>query len=566
MPILRPERPRFANGAEQQVWELLRTQLRAEDVLMSGLRITDHTKDHQADVLVLLPGSGAVVIEVKGGSVWHDGDGWRQHRGGRDVTIQPIDQARDTSYALRDYIDKDPRWQARGRRNVRWSHAVVLPHTELPEDFMTPDCPRWSVIDRTQLDDLAGPIRDIPAQQASGQAPLTAEDAELIAEILRGRGAAQRDVVAIAEERYAETQRLTEEQAVILSATRQLNRVEVRGGAGTGKTWLAVEQVRRLAQSGQRVALLCYSRGLAAYLRRRVATLPLKQQPAYVGEFHRLGRQWGAASGTDDDTDYWENRLPAEMLSLARELPPGQRFDSIVIDDAQDFADSWWPVLMEALNDPDTGGIYAFSDQGQRLFAQHGEPPVPLVPLVLDHNVRNTKQIAESFNPLAPMRMRLVGGDGAEVLFVPCTSEEALGAADDQVVELLNEGWRPEDIALLSTGGRHPKQAERLATGQDFYWESLWDTGQVFYGHVLGFKGLERSVVVLAVNELEVSQRSRERMYVGMSRARDQLVVCGDPEMIRQFAGEEVLTGLQDHTNGEPVARLYQGRLAPPLS
>jgi hypothetical protein len=36
--------------------------------------------------------------------------------------------------------------------------------------------------------------------------------------------------------------------------------------------------------------------------------------------------------------------------------------------------------------------------------------------------------------------------------------------------------------------------------------------------------------------------------------------------MIRQFAGEEVLTGLQDHTNGEPVARLYQGRLAPPLS
>ena len=55
---------------------------------------------------------------------------------------------------------------------------------------------------------------------------------------------------------------------MILHAARLLNRVEVRGGAGSGKTWLAMEQARRLTADGQRVALLCYSRGLAAYLRR----------------------------------------------------------------------------------------------------------------------------------------------------------------------------------------------------------------------------------------------------------------------------------------------------------
>ena len=37
MPILQPERPRFANGAEQLVWDLLRAQLGPQDVLMSGL-------------------------------------------------------------------------------------------------------------------------------------------------------------------------------------------------------------------------------------------------------------------------------------------------------------------------------------------------------------------------------------------------------------------------------------------------------------------------------------------------------------------------------------------------
>ena len=54
---------------------------------------------------------------------------------------------------------------------------------------------------------------------------------------------------------------------MILGAARLLNRVEIRGGAGSGKTWLAVEQARRLSREGKRVALTCYSRGLAAWLR-----------------------------------------------------------------------------------------------------------------------------------------------------------------------------------------------------------------------------------------------------------------------------------------------------------
>jgi Nuclease-related domain/UvrD-like helicase C-terminal domain len=539
--ILHPERPLFASGPERQVWQLLRQQLRSQDVLMSGLRVTDHTKDHEADVVVLLPGTGVVVLEVKGGSVWFDGHRWRQHRGGTDHTVRPVDQARDTKYALRDFVEADPRWRASGHRRVKWSHAVVLPNTELPADFATPDCPRWSVLDRTQLGELADLAWGISEQQASGAAALTSEDAALIVDILRGRGAAQRDVVAIAEERDAEARRLTQEQAVILGAIRLLKRVEVRGGAGCGKTWLALEQARRLSQAGERVALLCYSRGLAAFLRRVVETWPRRQRPGYVGEFHGLGRLWGAVGGSDNDSDYWENRLPREMLALAQALPAGQRFDSIVIDEAQDFADSWWPVLLDSLKDTDGGGIYAFSDEGQRVFARYSQPPVPLVPLVLDHNLRNTKQIAEAFNPLAPMRMRLLGGDGPQVRFVSCASADALSVADDQIDRLLDTGWRQQDVALLCTGSRHPEQAERQAAGQDSYWDSFWDTDQVFYGHVLGFKGLERRVVVLALNENQVSERSRERLYVGMSRARDELVVCGDADTVREIAGEDVL-------------------------
>ena len=79
------------------------------------------------------------------------------------------------------------------------------------------------------------------------------------------------------------------------------------------------------------------------------------------------------------------------------------------------------------------------------------------------------------------------GGDGPAVRFVAASKDEALGVADDEVDRLLEAGWREENIALLTTGHRHPIQHERTEFhGQDGYWKTFWDEGEVFYGHVLG--------------------------------------------------------------------------------
>ena len=121
-----------------------------------------------------------------------------------------------------------------------------------------------------------------------------------------------------------------------------------------------------------------------------------------------------------------------------------------------------------------------------------------------------------------------------------CTLDDALTVGDDQIEALLDDGWRPEDVALLTTGTRHPEQKNRQAEGNAAYWDSFWDAEQVFYGHVLGFKGLERRAVVLVVNDKKVMERSSERLYVGLSRARDQLVVCGDPALIAECGGPDV--------------------------
>jgi len=542
-----PDKPSFATGSERQVWERLVEQLCDDDVVLANVRLTDEAKDHEADLVVLMPGRGIVVVEVKGGSVFVDAAGkWLQRTSHGDRTIHPVDQARGSRYALRQYVERDPRWRERSHGRVRWAHTVVVPYTSLADDFATPTCPRWMIHGREDQVHLAERVADVAVRQEHGDRVPTDDDIALILEILQGRSLPAYDITAEAMEREADSDRLTVEQTTLLQVTRLLNRVEVRGGAGSGKTVLAMTQAKQLTRGrgdrkAQRVALVCYSIGLAEHFKRQVATWHRKDRPAFVGTFHDLGRLWGAGDGDRADSDFWERRLPLEMADLAARLDVNHRFDAFVVDEAQDFADSWWAPIIAGLRDEEEGGIYLYTDENQRIFARFGQPPVPLVPLVLDHNLRNTRQIADAFGPLAPMRMRLRGGQGPDVLVVPSTAEEAMDAADEQVDLLIDEGWRPRDIALLTTRTRHPVQIERTeALGQEGYWRSFWEEDDAFYGHVLGCKGLERRVVVLCVNESKAQDRSRERLYVGMSRATDQLVVVGDPEVIREMGGDDV--------------------------
>jgi hypothetical protein len=542
------EEPQFTTASEKEVWERLRASLPADATLLANLRLTDEGKDHEVDLLVLLPDVGCLVLEVKGGSVWAEAvDGrvrWWSRSGGEKRRIHPVDQARDAKHSLRHYVENDPRWGSRGR--IVWAHGVVTPYSVFGNEFEIPDLPRWALHDRDDQATLAERAAQNTWGLRHGSRPPTHDDIELVSEILSGRFHTSYDVNAEVEDRAATADRLTQEQATILGVTRLLNRVEVRGGAGSGKTVLALQQAKELSRGvrerkAQRVALLCYSIGLAEHFKRVVATWRRQEQPAFVGTFEELGRLWGAPTGTREDSAFWEERLPELMTELAAELPDGKRFDSVVVDEAQDFADNWWRPLLTALRSEEEGGLFVFSDEHQRVFGRFGRPPVALVPLVLDHCLRNTRQVFEVFGPMAPSRMYARGGVGPEVRFVACDPAEAIDVADQEVEALLDADWKAGSIAVITTGHRHPVQVDLIdGLGQQRYWDGFFDQEDVFFGHVLGCKGLERPAVVLCLNEDGTRDRARERLYVGMSRATDLLVVVGDPEMVRRVGGPEV--------------------------
>ncbi|MHB1166648.1 MAG: nuclease-related domain-containing DEAD/DEAH box helicase [Candidatus Nanopelagicales bacterium] len=545
-PKTYPRSPDFADESERMVWDALAAGLRDEDVLMHGVRFTDRDAGEvEIDLLVLMPDSGAAVIEVKGGFVRFADGGWTQSDGRTTRRIDPVGQARKGVYALRRYLEERPDW-SRGRVRSTW--VLAFPYAHEGNDF-GPQAPRGTVIDEDGLA-LAGDTIYSRLWDRGLQCGIPAAGwADAAVRALIGAIDAPAEIAGRTAARLRHADQLTSAQAAILTAVRANPRFEVRGAAGTGKTWLAMEQARRWAEDGQRVCFVSYGRGAAEMATRAMASLPPGSRPAFVGTFHQLGYRWGVHASGGEGQDFWERRAPAEMAAAGQALAPSERYSAFVIDEAQDFADSWWPALLSATADSDFR-LAVFRDDEQSVFNdRQGGPGVDLVTLLLDENLRNAQQVVDTFRPLISTQVQAKGGEGFPVEFVECAADEVLDAADTAVADLVDRrGWLPEHVALLTTQHRHSVQAQ-FGEDKAGYWADLWANDGVFYSTVSGFKGLERPAVVLAVDGFHPGIDPRSVMYAGMSRARDLLVVVGSGELLKPIVGEKVLRRLRRGAN-----------------
>lgn len=114
----------------------------------------------------------------------------------------------------------------------------------------------------------------------------TAEDVRYLASLLR------RDfdyaISMIAQLRNADEAlvSLTKEQYRCLDQLDDNPRCLIQGPAGTGKTLLAVEEVKKSVARGERTALFCFNSNLAEWLKSYFNDMPETLRPKYVGTLH----------------------------------------------------------------------------------------------------------------------------------------------------------------------------------------------------------------------------------------------------------------------------------------
>lgn len=141
---------------EEQLRDVLQTQLRLGEVLLTSVRITDpRDGDVEIDMIVLFPDAGAAVIEVKGGEVRFADGGWTTNSKKYSRRIHPTEQARKAKHALRRYLDRQPEWN---RPLLRCEWFVAMPQTQVTGD-MGPEGHRDRLIGSNDLSDVRDRLR-----------------------------------------------------------------------------------------------------------------------------------------------------------------------------------------------------------------------------------------------------------------------------------------------------------------------------------------------------------------------------------------------------------------------
>lgn len=321
--------------AERLVWHRLRDQTPDDWIAIHSLGLASHAHKPWAEAdFVIVCGDGVIVLEVKGGRVTVEGGRWTTN--GNPLKEGPFAQSGGAAAAL--HGDLRDRFPALRRAIVGW--GVVLP--DVTFDREGPDILAQVVYDDR---DLTSQMADYIYRVGAHWRAFHGLAGETFRPLSRSERAAVvrylsptfdlvptlRSQVARSEAEFA---RLTEQQARIMRGLRTKDRVIIRGGAGTGKTMLALEELRYLAARGKRTLFCCRSPLLAARVRQQ---LDDDIEVHAVDDYTRAlvdDAGMRAELPPASEADLCDIFLPQAACEAAIEL--GVAFDAIVVDEAQD--------------------------------------------------------------------------------------------------------------------------------------------------------------------------------------------------------------------------------------
>ena len=205
---------------------------------------------------------------------------------------------------------------------------------------------------------------------------------------------------------------LTGEQAELLNLLQRQRLIAVAGCAGSGKTTLAIEFARWLDGQGQKVLLLCRNPFLATDL-----SLRLKDSRVSVRAFTSLIQDLLHSSHTPDvfvprsrprwiapDSQH-ESPSSADLTQvLDRLYSAPTRYNAVILDEGQDFEESWLDVVEACLDDADNGRLAVFFDDNPRLspFGPQRLYAAVQAPIALNRNLRSAGEIEALVRRLHP--------------------------------------------------------------------------------------------------------------------------------------------------------------------
>jgi hypothetical protein len=515
-------------------------------------RAEGRAQDGEADFLICHPQRGFLVIEVKGGRIHADytSNEWSSiDRNGRKHKIKnPFQQSRQGKYKVLAKLKEHKDWALLKLNGISTGHAVFFPDVDNAVSLKGPDAPLEIIGDRSGLGQLEIWLEQVFFYWASDERTYTfkalgSTGVNLINRVFARVVQARPLLSAQMKMEEGERLLLTKRQIQTLDLLSRQHRVAISGGAGTGKTVLAVEKAMRLAEEGFETLLTCYNVPLSLHLEE----VCRGQKNLQVLGFHKLckhivdkvcmdtGRDLIAeAKASFPGLGLWEHYFPL-ALSYALEIDH-TRYDAIVVDEGQDFGEEYWLPIEMLLRNSSSSPLYIFHDENQNVYSRASTFPADASPITLSFNCRNTKTIHDQayvYYQGPYIEGPELSGDKILVLAAPDVQRQ-VKKIQDYVSKLITVEKIPScSIHVLLADRRNKKvyktALERVRLPSGLVWKDISSRQErgITVDTVAKFKGLEGDVLILwGLDKLPQEER-RETLYVGISRAKSILVLCG---------------------------------------
>jgi hypothetical protein len=349
-------------------------------------------KHRYADLIVISPRLGVLMIEIKDWkpssivSANNDTVELRLHSHNKNVT-HPLKQARQYVLALRDEIQTRLEGRILLQQDGPHKGRICFPISYLAcltqisdHDIQTLNLSSVFDLDRTLTKEWLNKAQDITGTELEGLlaqyvvpkfqfTPLNKTQIDHLRGIIHPH-IVVRSATQKLRNSYEDSGRSFTDFIRVLDAKQEQKARSIGVGhrlifgvAGSGKTTILIARAKYLAEQNpdKKGLVLCFNRPLATYLKVQLAGFV----NVTVQTFHQLAFRFGFDNRT------WNQEFGSELKAAI--LQKEERYDFILIDEAQDFDPDWFSCVLALSKDQNETDLFITGDGSQGLYRQRNK-------------------------------------------------------------------------------------------------------------------------------------------------------------------------------------------------
>ena len=484
----------------------------------------------EADFVIFNKQYGILVIEVKSGGISFFKRKWLQQRLDNNEINEmknPFNQANRSKYKLIDEIDYKLQY---GERcfidKAVWFPSVTLNDINLAN--LPLEYNKRLILTKESLNNPLESIISIYNYYNSIKFTRLSEQSEnIILNILMPEFNLIPSASNIKNETNYIFYQLTNEQKKVLDFISEQQTVAIQGAAGTGKTFIAVEQAKRLSEK-HKILFLCFNKYLYLHLSNKCEFKNV--------DYYNIHTFLSNYSSLDLSTD--ENCLKVlKQIDLV-----SMNYDVIIIDEAQDINEKILNYLYEFCIE-NNFYYYLFYDKHQMLY--QNKLPKCLeyfdCKLTLNKNCRNTLKILHTINSVFNIKTDANGFSVNGIMPTLYFNKDTIPLINEIIEKYINEGFYESDITILTLTTESYsclKDAEYIGK---YKISKERNNKNVFFTSSKKFKGLESNIIIVVDFDSNKygDYEYQKNLYVSISRARQRLsIICNNDNGLEILANK----------------------------